>query len=66
MPHPIFTKLGLGGLLPTPISLQFVDGSMKWPLGFLDNVPSKICDFFVLDDHIALDMVVDAYAHIIL
>jgi len=29
MPCSIFQKLDLGELQPTPISLQFVDGSMK-------------------------------------
>ena len=39
---------------------------MKCPLGILENVPFKIGDFYVFDDFIVLDMVVDSYAHIIL
>ena len=66
MPHFIFQKLVLGELHPTPISLLFADGSMKCPLGFLENGPVKVGDFYVLDDFIILDMVVNAYAQIIL
>ena len=40
-PYSIFQKLGLGELQPTHISLQFEDGSMKCPLGILENVPIK-------------------------
>jgi len=39
---------------------------MKYPLGILENVPMKTGDFYVLDDFIALDIVVDTYAQIIL
>ena len=39
---------------------------MMYPLGISESVPIKRSDFYVLDDFIILDMVVDAYAHIIL
>jgi len=59
MPYSIFQKLSLGELQPTPISLQFADGSMKCPLGILENVPIKVGDFHVLNDFIILDMAVN-------
>jgi len=37
MPNSIFQKLGLGEQ-PIPISLQFTYGSIKCPLGMLENV----------------------------
>jgi len=45
MPYPTFQKLGLGELQPTPILLQFANGSMKCPLGILENVLVKEDDF---------------------
>jgi len=62
MPYSIFQKLGLGELQTTPISLQFIDDSVKYPLGILENFPIQVGDFYVHDDFIILDMVVDVYA----
>ena len=39
---------------------------MKCPLGILENVPMKVGNFYVLDEFIVLDMVIDMYAQIIL
>ena len=36
------------------------------PVGILENVSLQVGDFYVLDGVIILDMVVDAYTHIIL
>jgi len=39
---------------------------MKRPLGIFENVPMTIGNFYVLDDFVVLDMVVNAYPQIIL
>jgi len=36
------------------------------PFGYLENVPIKTGDFYVVDDFVVLDMVVNAYTQIIL
>ena len=38
---------------------------MKCPLGILEDVPMKVGDFYLLDNFIILDMVIEAYAEII-
>jgi len=45
MPYSIFKRLGLGKLIPTCISLQLTDRSIKYPFGILEYVPIKVGSF---------------------
>jgi len=66
MPYTIFKRLGLGDLTPTCIFLQLTDRSIKYPLGILEDVPTKVGDFYVPIDFVVLDMAEDCRTQIIL
>ena len=61
MPYSIFKRLGLGKLSPTRISLQLADRSIKYPMGILEDVPTKVGDFYVPIDLVVLDMAEDSH-----
>ncbi|XP_058725551.1 uncharacterized protein LOC131596831 [Vicia villosa] len=42
MPLSICSKLDMGALTPTKMSVQLVDRSVKYPVGILENVPIRI------------------------
>ncbi|XP_068649019.1 uncharacterized protein [Aristolochia californica] len=44
MPLSVFRKLGLGEMKQTTISLQLVDGSIKYPLGIIEDVLVKLIE----------------------
>ncbi|XP_045831437.1 uncharacterized protein LOC123922791 [Trifolium pratense] len=66
MPMPICEKLKLGELIPTKMSIQFADRSVKYPLGILENVPVRIGQFFIPTDFIVMDITEDSNTPIIL
>ncbi|XP_074266219.1 uncharacterized protein LOC141588689 [Silene latifolia] len=55
LPLKIFKKLKGFQLLPTRVSLQLADRSVRYPIGLVEDVPLKVgklvipCDFYVMD-----------------
>jgi hypothetical protein len=45
MPKSIFDRIGVGELKPIPLSLQLADGSIKIPLGIVEDIPVQIGKF---------------------
>ncbi|XP_021756148.1 uncharacterized protein LOC110721317 [Chenopodium quinoa] len=66
MPYSVFKKLKLGELLPTNITLQLVDHSIKFPKGKIEDVPLKIGEFTIPVDFIVLEIAEDDNIPIIL
>ena len=56
MPYSIYQKLDLDELRPTNMCLSMADKSIKYPLGILENVPTKVGKFVIPADLIVLDM----------
>ena len=42
MPRVVFDKLNYTTLSPTPMCLQLVDQSVRYPVGIAENIPIKI------------------------
>ncbi|XP_062081026.1 uncharacterized protein LOC133785827 [Humulus lupulus] len=66
MPLSIFRKLKLGEALPTTVSLQMADSSVKQPRGVIEDALVKVGKFIFPDDFIILDMEENANIPIIL
>ncbi|XP_074290773.1 uncharacterized protein LOC141617476 [Silene latifolia] len=66
MPYSIFSKLKLGHLKMTNITLQMANRSVRRPLGILEDVLVKVGKFFILVDFIVLDIAEDTRTQIIL
>ncbi|XP_074298038.1 uncharacterized protein LOC141628843 [Silene latifolia] len=66
MPYSIFSKLKLGHLKMTNITLQMADRSVRRPLGILEDVPVKVGKLFIPVDFIVLDIAEDTRTQIIL
>ncbi|XP_073061862.1 uncharacterized protein [Primulina eburnea] len=56
MPSSVYEKLGLSRIMPTGISLQMVDKSVRTPLGIVEDVEHKIDKIRLLADFVVLDM----------
>ncbi|XP_021640314.2 uncharacterized protein LOC110635332 [Hevea brasiliensis] len=66
MPLSICQKLNVGELIPTTISLQLADRSVKYPVGILENIPIKVGKCFIPVDFVVLKMEEDVQILIIL
>ncbi|XP_073121436.1 uncharacterized protein [Henckelia pumila] len=66
MPYSLAQKLGIENIEPTSIPLKFVDGSVKYPRGVVENILVKIDKFFYLVDFVILDMNEDCEVPLIL
>ena len=66
MPLSVCSKLNMGDLKITNITLQMADRSVKYPLGILEDVPVRVGKFFIPVDFIVLDMQEDNQIPIIL
>ncbi|XP_056695909.1 uncharacterized protein [Spinacia oleracea] len=66
MPLSVCTKLNMGDLKVTNITLQMDDRSVKYPLGVLEDVPVRVGKFFIPVDFVVLDMEEDRQIPIIL
>ncbi|XP_021738229.1 uncharacterized protein LOC110704729 [Chenopodium quinoa] len=66
MPYSVFKKLKLGELLPTNMTLQLADRSIKFPKSRIEDVPLKIGDFTIPVDFIVLEIAKDDNIPIIL
>ncbi|XP_021717461.1 uncharacterized protein LOC110685272 [Chenopodium quinoa] len=59
MPYSVFKKIKLGELLPTNMTLQLADRSIKFLKGRIKDVPLKIGKFTIPVDFIVLEIVED-------
>ncbi|XP_022880870.1 uncharacterized protein LOC111398167 [Olea europaea var. sylvestris] len=66
MPLSLFRELGLGKLKPTPVTLQLVDSSIKYPRKIIENILVKVDKFIFLVDFVILDMEEDKDVPLIL
>ncbi|XP_062118283.1 uncharacterized protein LOC133831893 [Humulus lupulus] len=66
MPLSVFRRLGLGEAIPTIVTLQLADRSIKHPGGIIEDVLVKVDKFIFLADFIVLDMEKDENVPIIL
>ncbi|XP_021737224.1 uncharacterized protein LOC110703747 [Chenopodium quinoa] len=66
MPFSVFKKLNLGELLPTNMTLQLDDRSIKFLKGRVEDVPQKIGGFTIPVDFIVLEIEEDNHIPIIL
>ncbi|XP_058784693.1 uncharacterized protein LOC131659532 [Vicia villosa] len=66
MPLSICEKLQSGELIPTRMSLQLANRSVKYPVGMLENIPVRICQFYIPTDFIIMDIHEDSNIPIIL
>ena len=60
MPKIVFDKLNHAALVPTSMSLQLTDQSIRHPAGIAVDVPVKIRNFLIPVDFVVLDMEIDA------
>ena len=56
MPYSIYKKLDLEELKPTNMCLSMANKSITYPLGILENVPTKVGKFVILADFVILEM----------
>ncbi|KAK8954477.1 hypothetical protein KSP39_PZI002182 [Platanthera zijinensis] len=66
MPYSLFKKLGLGDPIPTKISIQLADRSVKYPVGVVEDVLVKVDKFIFSVDFVILDIEEDAEVPLIL
>ena len=52
----VYDRFSLGKLNPIPVTLKFVDRSMKVPRELIEDVLIKVDEFYFLVDFIVLDM----------
>ncbi|CAM8996271.1 unnamed protein product [Rhodiola kirilowii] len=56
MPYSLYSKLNLGDLCPTNISIRLADHSCRLPKGILKDVPVKVKNIYILADFIVLEI----------
>ena len=56
MPYSIYKRLDFEELKPTNMCLSMADKSITYPLGILENVPTKVGKFVIPTDFIVLEM----------
>ncbi|CAM8920123.1 unnamed protein product [Rhodiola kirilowii] len=56
MPYSLCSKLDMGTLTPTSISLRLADRSSRIPKGILEDVPIKVGNFYIPVDFFVLEM----------
>ncbi|XP_021721353.1 uncharacterized protein LOC110688909 [Chenopodium quinoa] len=66
MPYSVYQRLGLGEILPSKITLQLADRSIKIPKGKVEDVPLRVGKFIIPVDFVVLDMDEGATTPIIL
>ena len=66
MPYSIYKKIDAGDLKPTTMYLSMADKSTTYPLGVLENVPTKVGKFIIPVDFIVVDMEEDLEIPILL
>ncbi|CAM8986573.1 unnamed protein product [Rhodiola kirilowii] len=66
MPYSWYSKLNLGDLCPTNISIRLADRSCRLPKGILKDVPVKVKNIYIPADFIVLEISEDIDIPIIL
>ncbi|XP_074314023.1 uncharacterized protein LOC141649228 [Silene latifolia] len=66
LPLKVAKKVGIYDLIPTSMTLQLVDRSIKRPLGMLEDVPVKVGKYLIPTDFIVLDIPEESHTPIIL
>ncbi|CAM8877838.1 unnamed protein product [Rhodiola kirilowii] len=66
MPYSLYSKLNLGDLCPTNISIRLADRSCRLPKGILRDVPVKVKNIYIPADFIVLEISEDTDIPIIL
>ncbi|CAM8902331.1 unnamed protein product [Rhodiola kirilowii] len=66
MPYSLYSKLNLGDLCPTNISICLADRSCRLPKGILKDVPVKVKNIYIPADFIVLEISEDTDIPIIL
>ena len=66
LPLSMARKLGMGEIVPTNISLQLADRSIKHSIGILEDVLVKVGKFYIPADFVVLDMPEDNHIPILL
>ncbi|CAM8893722.1 unnamed protein product [Rhodiola kirilowii] len=66
MPYSLYSKLNLGDLCPTNISIRLADRSCRLPKGILKDVPVKVKNIYIPADFIMLEISEDIDIPIIL
>ena len=66
MPYSIYKRLNLDELKPTNICLSMADKSVTYPLGILENMPTKVGKFVIPADFVVLEMEEDLEIPILL
>ncbi|XP_056697758.1 uncharacterized protein [Spinacia oleracea] len=61
----VFAKLEIGDLVPTNITLQLADRSVKYPIGKVEDVPLVVGKLAFLVDFVVLDIDEDSHTPII-
>jgi Aspartyl protease len=56
MPKSVFDRIGVGELVPTRISLQLTDRSVKYPLGQVEDMPLQVGKFYIPIDFVVIKM----------
>jgi hypothetical protein len=56
MPKSIFDRIGVGELVPTRISLQLADRSVKYSVGQVEDLPLQVEKFYILIDFVVIKM----------
>ncbi|XP_050889481.1 uncharacterized protein LOC127094731 [Lathyrus oleraceus] len=59
-------KLNLGELRPAKMSLQLAHRYVKFPIGILENILVRICQFYIPNDLVIMDIKEDSHITIIL
>ena len=65
MPYSIFKKIDLGELKPTTMCISMANKSIKYPLGVLENVPTKVGKCIIPTDFVVMDMEEDPKAYLV-
>nr|XP_043627943.1 uncharacterized protein LOC122599488 [Erigeron canadensis] len=66
MPYSVFTKLSLGQLRPTKMSIRLADHSFQYPLGVAEKLQVQVGQFVFLVDFVILEMEKDTKVPLIL
>ncbi|XP_074283117.1 DNA damage-inducible protein 1-like [Silene latifolia] len=66
IPLKVARKFGIHSLVPTTMTLQLADRSVKRPLGVLEDIPVKVGKYLIPADFVVLDIPKDSHTPIIL
>jgi glutaredoxin-related protein len=56
MSKSVFDRIGVSELVPTRISLQLADRSVKYPVGQVEDLPLQVGKFYILIDFVVIEM----------